>query len=490
LDTIIAIEHYTTNHTMEGIEVDVDDYVPHGRRSWNRRKYCVIASIVLGVAAIGTGVALAVTANQEESSMAEDVPSPAVGRPTTPGPTPTNAPSIRQIILENARFGGNEFDDSNSYQSRALEWVLTQEIPLTSFPDLDQEEQTIQLYALACLFYATYATESDWTNHHFGNDIALPGWFDSKGWVKDAANMCDWYGLSCNGKGQVVKIELDTNGLTGSVPPELAFLKESLQYIDLFNNIVHNKGDEGNAFLGEMTSLKYLYIGQTSFQYDGIPTEIGLLTNLVEYDCSYTLYFGNLNGRVFSQLSNLNYLVIDGNSFNSSLPQELLDLPQLEYLYAGNSFVEGNLDFVSQMPKIYELWIDQNPGIQGSIPATLASSATLASLSATGCSLTGSIPAEIGQMTDMVQMWLYDNKLTGTIPPSFGDLKKLKLFQVQKNDIEGSIPSELCLARRPFGRLETLEADCDGEVECAENCCTCCGEQCIDVRRRKQRRSL
>jgi hypothetical protein len=148
------------------------------------------------------------------------------------------------------------------------------------------------------------------------------------------------------------------------------------------------------------------------------------------------------------------------------------------------------LDFVSQMPKIYELWIDQNPGIQGSIPATLASSATLASLSATGCSLTGSIPAEIGQMTDMVQMWLYDNKLTGTIPPSFGDLKKLKLFQVQKNDIEGSIPSELCLARRPFGRLETLEADCDGEVECAENCCTCCGEQCIDVRRRKQRRSL
>eukprot|EP00980_Cylindrotheca_fusiformis_P009155 scaffold1992_cov113-Cylindrotheca_fusiformis.AAC.20 len=467
------------------------DYGNHGRRAWNRRKYCVIAAIVLGVVAIGAGIGIALTAESDDTSSQPDyVPSPSAGRPSTPGPTPTNAPNIRQIVLENSRFGGSEFDDANTYQSRALEWVLTQEIPLSNFPDLSQEEQTMQLYALACLFYATYAIENEWTNHRYGSDVALPRWVDSKGWVTDASNMCDWYGLTCNGKGQVVKIELDANGLTGSIPPEITYLKESLQYMDLFRNLVHNKGDEGNTFLGELKNMKYLYYGETSFEYDGIPTEIGLLTNLVEYDCSYTLYFGNLDGQVFSQLSNLNYLNIDGNSYNSTLPQELVDLPQLEYLYAGNSFIEGNLDFISQMPMIYELWIDENPGIKGTIPASLGTVSTLASWSATGCSLTGSLPAEIGQMTDLVQLWLYDNKLTGTIPASFGALEKVKLLQFQKNDFEGTMPEEVCTIKRPLGRLETLEADCDGEVECPSTCCTCCGEQCIDVRRRSNRKHL
>jgi len=469
---------------MDGIEVEQYEFNSHGKSAWDRHKFAVIAAIVLGLGAIGAGVGIALTAGGDEPIA--NVPSPAVGRPTTPGPTPTNAPNIRQIILSNARFGGSEFDDASSYQSKALEWVLTQDISLTDFPNMDQEEQTMQLYALACLFYATYATRSDWTDHHYGNDVALPGWLDSKGWVKDASEVCDWYGLTCDAKGRVVKIELDTNGLTGSIPAEITYLKDSLQYIDLFNNIVHNKDDAGNAWLGELTNLKYLYFGQTSFQYDGIPTEIGLLTNLVELDCSYTLYFGKLEGQTFSKLSNLNYLVIDGNSFNSTLPQELINLPNLEYLYAGNSFVEGNLDFVSQMPKIYELWLDDNPGLVGSLPESLGSASNLASFSATSCGLGGSIPSEVGDMSNLVQMWLYDNKLTGTVPSEIGSLKKMKLLQVQKNDIGGSIPEELCLKRRPLGRLEIMEADCDGEVECSDTCCTCCGEHCISARRRKR----
>lgn len=469
---------------MDGIEVEQYEFNSHGKSAWDRHKFAVIAAIVLGLGAIGAGVGIALNAGGDEAI--DNVPSPAVGRPTTPGPTPTNAPNIRQIILSNARFGGSEFDDASSYQSKALEWVLTQDISLTDFPNMDQEEQTMQLYALACLFYATYATQSDWTDHHFGNDVALPGWLDSKGWVKDASEVCDWYGLTCDAKGRVVKIELDTNGLTGSIPAEITYLKDSLQYIDLFNNIVHNKDDAGNAWLGELTNLKYLYFGQTSFQYDGIPTEIGLLTNLVELDCSYTLYFGKLEGQTFSKLSNLNYLVIDGNSFNSTLPQELINLPNLEYLYAGNSFVEGNLDFVSQMPKIYELWLDDNPGLVGSLPESLGSASNLASFSATSCGLGGRIPSEVGRMSNLVQMWLYDNKLTGTVPSEIGSLKKIKLLQVQKNDIGGSIPEELCSNRRPLGRLEIMEADCDGEVECSDTCCTCCGEHCISARRRKR----
>jgi hypothetical protein len=468
---------------MNGVEVDNEwEDSQYDYSKSKRKKYGIIAAIVLGVAAIAAGVFLAVTSVKTEDEI-EGNTIGIDGVPGTGGVPGPNAPIIRQIIFENARKGGREFDDSNSYQSRALDWVLTQHIPFSEFPDMDQNEQALQLYSLACLFFATYAADSDWTIHHYGEDVALPGWFDHKGWVNDGSDVCDWYGLTCNLRGQVVKIELDTNGLTGSIPPELAYLKESLEYIDFFSNIVHNKGDEGNSFLGELTNLKYLYYGQTSFQYDGIPTEIGLLTNLKEYDFSYTLYFGKLDGSIFENLSNLNYLVMTGNSFNSTLPEQIIKLPELEYLYAGNSFLEGDLNFVSRMPKIYELWLDQNSGIRGSIPSSISDATALASLSATGCSLTGSLPSEISKMSDLIQLWFYDNQLTGTIPAEYGQLNKLKILGLQKNEITGTMPDEICQTRRPFGRLEVLETDCDDKVECSDICCTCCGEQCINLRR-------
>jgi hypothetical protein len=57
-------------------------------------------------------------------------------------------------------------------------------------------------------------------------------------------------------------------------------LLTNLKRIDLFDNVIYNSGDEGNAWFGEMTSLEYLFYGSTYFEYDGIPTQISLLTNL------------------------------------------------------------------------------------------------------------------------------------------------------------------------------------------------------------------
>jgi hypothetical protein len=459
------------------MRVAADDDI-HKDRS-KSRKTILYAALALGLVAVVAGVVVAVTGGKSESSSPVAAPTPAA--PTTPGPTPQNAFEVKEFIDNAARSGGAEFIEPNSYQSRARTWVMTQDLPAPDIP-LGFEAQTLQLYALACVYYNTYSTRSAWTDFHFGVDVALPGWFSNRGWLGEANNVCNWYGITCNNSGAVEKLELDTNGLTGYFPPEAALLHDSLQYLDLYNNLVHNKGDIGNSFLGELTKLEYLFYGTTNFEYDGVPTEIGLLTNLKEYDFSYSLYFGELEGSTWSKLSNLNYLVMDGNAYNSSFPQEFLEMPSLEYLYAGFSFLEGDLSFVSEMPKIFELWIDDNPGLAGPIPKSLTDTETLVSLSVTNCGLTGTIPTELGLMTDMIQMWFYDNKLTGTVPTEFGDLIKMKVLNVQKNDLTGEMPSEICTRRSPFGRLEELEADCDsGEIVCDSDCCTCCGESCIDV---------
>eukprot|EP00339_Tiarina_fusa_P004892 CAMPEP_0116998044 /NCGR_PEP_ID=MMETSP0472-20121206/1258_1 /TAXON_ID=693140 ORGANISM="Tiarina fusus, Strain LIS" /NCGR_SAMPLE_ID=MMETSP0472 /ASSEMBLY_ACC=CAM_ASM_000603 /LENGTH=482 /DNA_ID=CAMNT_0004697087 /DNA_START=121 /DNA_END=1569 /DNA_ORIENTATION=+ len=463
-----------------GMETPVDlgkDADGESETPKSNRKVLIIGIIVVAIAAIAIGVAVAVSGSPDSARAA---PSPAPTIASTPGPTPTYASEVRDSVFAIARFGGSEFDDPDSYQSRALGWVLTQDLPATDIP-LSREDQASQLYALACIYYNTYATRSDWTDFHFGPDVAIPGWFNNRGWLISANEVCTgWYGISCNEEGKVSKIELDTNGLTGYFPPETALLADSLTYLDLFSNLVHNRGDLGNSWLGEMTNIEYLFYGTTSFEYDGVPTEIGLLTNLKEYDFSYTLYFGEFEGSTWTQLTNLNYLVMDGNAYNSSLPDEMLALPNLQYLYSGFSFLEGSLDFVPQMPAVFELWVDDNPGLAGVIPDNIADASTMVSFSATNCGLTGTLPTQLGGLSEMIQLWFYNNKLTGTIPTELANLVKMKILNVQKNELTGDMPERLCQRKSPFGRLEELEADCDGEIECPDTCCTCCGDVCIE----------
>jgi Leucine-rich repeat (LRR) protein len=333
---------------------------------------------------------------------------------------------------------------------------------------------------------------SAWTNLKFGTGFTVPGWFTARGWLGDSNLVCtNWWGITCNSFGQVEKIELNENGLTGYLPPETALLHDSLKLIDLFKNMIHNKGNLGNDFLGELTNLEYLFYGRTNFENDsGIPSAIGKLTKLQEYDCSYTIYSGPLKGSTFAPLTNLNYLVMDGNTFNSVLPEELITLPELKFLYAGFSNLEGDLEFIHRMPKIYELWLDDNPALRGTIPTTIGLAKTLASFSATGCELFGPLPTELGAMMEMERLWLYDNMLTGDIPTQLTILSNLRLLNLQKNDLLGQVPKGVCDRFIPFGRLEEIEADCldeNGTKEVTCSCCTCCGEGCIDYEARARK---
>ena len=96
-----------------------------------------------------------------------------------------------------------------------------------------------------------------------------------------------------------------SNRITGSFPPETTIMASSITRIDLFRNSVYNSGDEGNGWLGQLTNLRELFYGQTNFEYNGIPPQIGQLVNLIEYDCSFTLYFGPLVGSTFANLQSL-----------------------------------------------------------------------------------------------------------------------------------------------------------------------------------------
>jgi Leucine-rich repeat (LRR) protein len=106
-------------------------------------------------------------------------------------------------------------------------------------------------------------------------------------------------------------------------------MARSVTSIDLSRNPIYNSGDEGHDWIGKMTNLKKLCYSQTYFEYVGVPSQISALTNLMEYDCSYSLYTGPLVGAIFTPLVNLEFLDLSSNLFFGTIPTDFGGLRSL-----------------------------------------------------------------------------------------------------------------------------------------------------------------
>ena len=168
-----------------------------------------------------------------------------------------------------------------------------------------------------------------------------------------------------------------------------------------------------------MTSLQFLNYGTISFSFPGIPSAIAKLTNLIDYDYSFSLYNRPIPD-LFGPLKNLNYLDLSDNDWRGNgIPALLTTLPNLEFFYFENAFTDATLIVLEGMPKILEFWADFTSW-GSTILTGMGLVKTLQSLSLTFCGLKGTIPTEFTTLPLLDQLWLYQNSLSGTIPPSFG----------------------------------------------------------------------
>jgi hypothetical protein len=196
------------------------------------------------------------------------------------------------------------------------------------------------------------------TDKEFGTNVILP-WTAATNWVTDS-DECNWFGITCESE-KVVSLVLFGNRLSGSFPAEVTLLKDTLTSLDISHNLVHNEGDEGNAWLGDLTNIRYLIYAYNFFQYNGIPTIISKLQQLRHYDCSYNLYAGPLTEEHFVGMPLLTFLAIRGNGYHSPIPASMVALPALTWLYAENASLTGTLDFMAGMPGLCECSLRIDP---------------------------------------------------------------------------------------------------------------------------------
>ena len=120
----------------------------------------------------------------------------------------------------------------------------------------------------------------------------------------------EWYGVTTDSDGRVIRLHLSNNGLNGSIPNDLS----------------------------ELTNLANLSLQDNRLNGE-IPSELGNLTNLVELD----FYHNGLSGtipRELGNLANLQFLYLSSNQLSGEIPSELGNLANLLETPASSEPVE------------------------------------------------------------------------------------------------------------------------------------------------------
>ncbi len=306
--------------------------------------------------------------------------------------------------------------------------------------------RTTALLALATpVGWAGFVTEAAAQGSATADRAALVALYDATGgaeWVhatnwKTTQPLRRWYGVQTNSRGRVIGLDLEGNGLAGTIPAGLGNL-DSLETLELGRNELTGALP---ASLGELSNLRRVSLWGNAFTGE-IPASLRNLSRLEFLNLS-----GNgLTGPAPAWLGDLRrlwLLWLGGNELTGPVPTGLRNLNRLQSLNLGSNRLTGTVPaWLGDLSELRSLWLGHNE-LTGPIPTALQDLDHLESLDLSGNGLTGAIPAWLGEMSDLRSLQLADNELTGTIPAALRNLDQLETLNLGGNSLPGAIPTWL-----------------------------------------------
>ena len=356
-------------------------------------------------------------------------------------PQKDRSEAMKTILVKSGVSKTSSFDDRNSLQSRALQWIASDDPSSISVKD----PYMPQRYALACLWFASLSDASNQNDEdsvgrrrlHEHDDSGEHADDERPKWVKDdnwlsVTGLCAWEGITChhnpNGalsethydaNNGITAIALPSNGLRGALPREIFTALPDLISLDLKDNEIIALPDE----IGSATKLEFLRLENCAVQ--NLPSSIGNMKGL--------------------RLVNLYH-----NAINGTIPATIAELPDLRELYLDSNFLTGTIEGIfDDMPNLVDLRLRRNL-LSGSVPS-FSGLDNLAILYLDANRLTGTLSDSFGEgMPKLKELTLYKNLLTGELPSSMSQMSRLQHLYIDHNGFEGSFPQS-------WGNLKALK---------------------------------
>ncbi|CAI9294930.1 unnamed protein product [Lactuca saligna] len=281
-------------------------------------------------------------------------------------------------------------------------------------------------------------------------------------------------------------LDLSSNNMSGTLPPCLSNLSNSLLVLDLrrnnFDGTMMNDFTLGsplrsidlseNRFTGQLprsltncTNLEVLSLGDNLFD-DVFPSWLGTLSNLQVLVLRSNKFSGPLQGSatVWPQFPKLRIIDLSNNAFSSHLHHKYFQTwDSMKSVYDGESYVmETNMSFKSfSIYSVYSMTI-VHKGVrtrfekiltiftaidlscnhfEGEIPQSLQDLQGLQSLNLSNNHFTGQVMQSLGYLKNLESIDLSQNKLSGEIPSQLVQLNFLSIFNVSFNHLGGRIPT-------------------------------------------------
>lgn len=265
---------------------------------------------------------------------------PPTSAPIAPTPAPTQPcnqdPALRALLLRvllNDISDPDTIDTEGTSQYQAAQWIIDRD-PRQLCPD---DPTLRRRYSLAVFYYATRGdrwlecrapTTSD------DDDVCtidpLPN-SGSESWLTEGTE-CQWGGVVCDDEGRVRVIDMDRNGLSGTLASELQELTH-LQFLLLEDGVISGSMP---SELGRLTELEVIDLN-FNFLQGSIPEELYSLPNLRQLDLNDNELSGTISP-LLGQLANLELVQLQNNRLTGMIPTELGLLEQL-----GTAMFHGNL---------------------------------------------------------------------------------------------------------------------------------------------------
>lgn len=185
-------------------------------------------------------------------------------------------------------------------------------------------------------------------------------WRDNDGWLTDC-EPCTWRGIECDAKKRVIGIDLNDNGLSGALPPDIGTLDQLLR-INLANN------DIG----GELPASLFSPVALRDIDFSGNRLTGVLPATLADHPRirSLRLADNQLTGvlpEALASLTHLEVLRLNGNNFTGGIPEVFGDLLLLTELNLSQNdlagcFPQGILDLCGMV----SVEFDDNPKLSWS----------------------------------------------------------------------------------------------------------------------------
>lgn len=251
----------------------------------------------------------------------------------------------------------------------------------------------------------------------FYNSTGGPDWTNNTNWLNGPVK--EWHGITVKDN-RVSEIDLHSNNLIGTIPPEI----------------------------GNLDSLERLKLWANSLT-DTLPSELCYLTNLSDLRIQNNQLTGSIPDSLH-HLKNMFYLGLSSNNFTGSIPASIGNLTKLGVMDLSSNDLSGTIPpEIGNLTKL--LWLELGfNDLNGKIPPEIGNLSDLNLLALAGNQLTGSIPAEIGNLTSLEGLFLYYNHLEGPIPSEIGNLVLCEILELEVNQLSGPIPTTI-------GNMDSLQ---------------------------------